>query len=447
MSTQFELVAVEGPAKGRRFSVGAGGMRLGRSSACEITVPDPELSRTHCLFEVREGALWVTDLVSANGTCVNGEKLEAAPRRLSPGDSVSAGRNRFSVKEADDDPSVTGKIDLGLGKKDPQWDGKASADGGDAGKTQSLRYVLWGVAAVSICVSAALFILPPPVVTGGATQDDAVGREVAAEEDKLLSFSFERVEASADAVFRYALSYDGNAFNVQIDDVHGADDAKMNRYLVKTEAADDEDRRRMAEILGSRELYRLAREYNGMPLAPNTLQSISLHVVRSARVFDVSVENKEPPEVLRVVAEKLNEFAKTRFSMWAIQYSVEDLIAKSAEARRAGDVKWDERDVAHGNLAEALKNYSLATELLDTVNPKPADYRALEERRREAKKELDRRFAEQRFRADQVINMKDWNAARRELRVLCEMIPDTEDRRHRDAAAQLRNVEMRSKRR
>ena len=71
MSQEFEIHVTEGPLKGRNFAVSAEGLRLGRLSACEISIPDPALSRTHCLFEAHDDALWVTDLASANGTVVN----------------------------------------------------------------------------------------------------------------------------------------------------------------------------------------------------------------------------------------------------------------------------------------------------------------------------------------------------------------------------------------
>ena len=75
MSTELELLVTEGPLKGRRFAVPAEGLRLGRSSSCEISIPDPVLSRNHCLFETRKDGLWVTDLASANGTVVNDVQL------------------------------------------------------------------------------------------------------------------------------------------------------------------------------------------------------------------------------------------------------------------------------------------------------------------------------------------------------------------------------------
>ena len=63
MAENPSLEAVKGPLAGRRFEVGPGGLRLGRSSTCDIHVPDEELSRNHCLFEAAgPTGLRVTDL-------------------------------------------------------------------------------------------------------------------------------------------------------------------------------------------------------------------------------------------------------------------------------------------------------------------------------------------------------------------------------------------------
>lgn len=446
MSVKFELLVTEGPLVGNRFLVDAKGVRLGRSSSCEIAISeDRSLSRNHCLFEMRDGALWVTDLVSANGTVVNDVPLTSDPRKLSHGDRVQAGDTRLVVQEsASEDASPKAgmssgsshgaeasmmKIDLGLGKSEPP---QMVPDG----KRQSpMRYALWGIAAASICVSIALFIVPP-------ASNPPTEAPVPPGADDLLSFSFERVEANADSIYRYALIYDGKSLGVQIDDARDGGGEK-DRHVSKSMEVGEAAHRRLAAILGTAGLLRLSREYAGMPLVPNSLQSLSLHVVRSSRVLDVSVENKEPPEELRAAVEQLETFAKTEFGIWAIQYSVEKLIEMSADARRAGDAKWEERDVQYGNIAAALKKYTEAKVFLDTVEPKPADYASLEARRREVEAELERRFTDQRFSADRAIKMEDWETARRELRVLCDMIPDPKDKRHRDAAAQLRDIEVR----
>jgi pSer/pThr/pTyr-binding forkhead associated (FHA) protein/predicted Ser/Thr protein kinase len=61
---------------------------------------DPELSRRHALVtRGANGELTIQDLGSANGTFVNGERIEGA-RRLRPGDSVRLGRTVLEVTGA-----------------------------------------------------------------------------------------------------------------------------------------------------------------------------------------------------------------------------------------------------------------------------------------------------------------------------------------------------------
>jgi len=88
-----EILVTAGPLKDRRFEVPAAGLRLGRSSSCEIAISDPALSRNHCLFELREGRLFITDLASANGTAVNGTELGADSVELKPGDEILVGES------------------------------------------------------------------------------------------------------------------------------------------------------------------------------------------------------------------------------------------------------------------------------------------------------------------------------------------------------------------
>ena len=140
MSTQLEIRVIEGPLKGRRFAVPADGLRLGRSSSCEISIPDPALSRNHCLFETRDGGLWVTDLASANGTIVNDVQLGSDSQCLQLGDVVLVGDSALQVvvageKVPDSVPAPAGEsalpvIDLGLGGE-PSSGGEVTTDAGD----------------------------------------------------------------------------------------------------------------------------------------------------------------------------------------------------------------------------------------------------------------------------------------------------------------------------
>jgi pSer/pThr/pTyr-binding forkhead associated (FHA) protein len=68
---------------------------LGRGPHAEIQVLDSFASRRHCEISERDGALFVRDLGSKNGSFVNGE--HADERWLRPGDTLGVGTTTFVV--------------------------------------------------------------------------------------------------------------------------------------------------------------------------------------------------------------------------------------------------------------------------------------------------------------------------------------------------------------
>ena len=93
----------------------------------------------------------------------------------------------------------------------------------------------------------------------------------------------------------------------------------------------------------------------------------------------------------------------------------------------------------------AVAAYREAIFYLETVDPKPACIGDARRGLEEARKELERRYGDQRFLADRAINLGQWDVAQRELSVLLEMVPDRGDDRNREAAAKLIDVEKRMK--
>lgn len=69
------LVLVSGTHQGKQFALtGAGKWEIGRAATCDIVIDDPSVSSSHAQI-INEGARWkLIDLMSANGTYVNGEK-------------------------------------------------------------------------------------------------------------------------------------------------------------------------------------------------------------------------------------------------------------------------------------------------------------------------------------------------------------------------------------
>ena len=69
---------------------------VGRQLGNYVTLQgDDQISRFHCVIEMRRGILGVRDLGSRNGTYVNGEKIAA--KQLRSGDKVRVGRTEFLI--------------------------------------------------------------------------------------------------------------------------------------------------------------------------------------------------------------------------------------------------------------------------------------------------------------------------------------------------------------
>ena len=434
-----ELLVETGEFAGRRYTVGAGGLRVGRSSSNDIQVVDEALSRNHCMFETSgEASVSVTDLASANGTLVNGGRLGSETRDLKVGDVVEIGDLRIRVVSADGEESGprAGGIDLGLGL--PQSGPAAAAQSGGAAPARRrppIVNVLWGV--VAVVLAAAIYL-----VLGADEGDKAPAAAAPAEEaDRVVEMRYEKVVATGESVFRYymCLSSEGS-LRVAIDDVPGE-----NRHVDQTRHLGEQAVARLGEILLDPDFRALDRQYVGPDSEPPELRSWDITVVYSSRARRISIVNTQEPEAFRRVREKLEAFTKNELGVWAIQCSRAQLEDMAAESAETGRMKWEDRDVEYGNLDASVRAYREAVSYLDTVNPKPPEYAQYRDAMERSLKELDRRYADQRFKADRALNLSDWETARAELRVLCQMVPDRDDDRYREAAAKLVDVEQRIK--
>jgi pSer/pThr/pTyr-binding forkhead associated (FHA) protein len=82
-----------GKLQGRTFAIAAGDVvSVGRRNA-DLALPDMMVSRKHCLFDAVEGADEVTDMVSANGTWIDGQRVERA--KLEKGNVIRIGETEI----------------------------------------------------------------------------------------------------------------------------------------------------------------------------------------------------------------------------------------------------------------------------------------------------------------------------------------------------------------
>lgn len=100
---ELELVAIEGPLKGKVMMVPKTGATFGRSSDNQVCIPDKELSRKHTRVDYDEKAkkYVVNDMGSTNGTYIQLVGPYAGRYKLNLNDHILIGRTGFSINRFD----------------------------------------------------------------------------------------------------------------------------------------------------------------------------------------------------------------------------------------------------------------------------------------------------------------------------------------------------------
>lgn len=80
-----------------------GEMIVGRTEDCDLTINDGRVSRQHAKITVANGTVQLEDLQSANGTYINGERLDGS-KALNNGDSISFDNNEYTLQVGDAAP-------------------------------------------------------------------------------------------------------------------------------------------------------------------------------------------------------------------------------------------------------------------------------------------------------------------------------------------------------
>jgi DNA-binding NtrC family response regulator len=93
----YSLSVVEGPDRGMSVRL-SGRVYVGQSSACDLRLTDPKVSRRHCALDPHERGPRLTDLGSTNGTFVN--RVGVMDAFVAPGDLVQVGDTVLRVEAA-----------------------------------------------------------------------------------------------------------------------------------------------------------------------------------------------------------------------------------------------------------------------------------------------------------------------------------------------------------
>mmetsp|Transcript_7580 Transcript_7580/g.12768 ORF Transcript_7580/g.12768 Transcript_7580/m.12768 type:complete len:598 (-) Transcript_7580:176-1969(-) len=99
----LELIAIEGPLKGKTMIITKAGATFGRSSENQVCIPDKELSRKHSRidFDEKTQRYVVNDMGSTNGTYVQLVGPYGGRYKLNLNDHILVGRTGFSINRYD----------------------------------------------------------------------------------------------------------------------------------------------------------------------------------------------------------------------------------------------------------------------------------------------------------------------------------------------------------
>ncbi len=426
MSETMHLIIEKGPERGRRITIPAAGARVGRSSKNDIVIVDPLMSRHHCRIGFKENLLCVSDLGSANETLVNDTPIREV--LLAPGDHILLGETTLRVVTHTLPPiaaaSEGDNVDLGLHPPAPAATPTRRPAVG----------LLLIVAAVIIAIALAVWL--PKVLMPPASETGSVALAPVVELPSHLSIRYEKVEATTQNIFRYALTLtEGRMLSVQIDDI-------MNDRHVRKESQLGSDYvRALGDTITDAGFFGLNTDYQG--IQPDSLDSWDLSITIGHRTQRTRVINRVEPDAFKRVRKIIEECGKNELGLWAIQFSPERLLIMARESYLEGQRLDDAREVEHSNLAKAITAYDESQWYLDTVEPKPDYYPDILTAISEAKERLQARYDDLNFSAERSIRIREWEQAANELRVICEVIPNRTDERHEKARQKLLDIENR----
>jgi pSer/pThr/pTyr-binding forkhead associated (FHA) protein len=102
------LFAVDGPLSGQTFYLDEPVVSIGRLESNDICLEDPFVSRHHCVIRNHSDEYTLEDLNSANGTYLNGERVNAGS--LEEGCLIEIGNSRFRCKlQNSEEPKTLGQ--------------------------------------------------------------------------------------------------------------------------------------------------------------------------------------------------------------------------------------------------------------------------------------------------------------------------------------------------
>jgi len=439
-SNSPHLEIVQGANRGQFLSIPEHGARIGRAPENDIKLDDAALSRFQCRLFFRDGGLWIADLGSTNATLVNHQTVQESMLRSN--DVITIGETdikviRSRLLEAEPEPRTSvivsrpisdNELDLGLDTEDI---GVAAA----ATERRHVPGFLWLIAAAAVLL-ALLLILPEILGDMGDSGPEPIAPQSGTDGQQPLQFEYEKVLASNDNIYRFALSLQNKQLTMQMNDL------RDNRQAAKTKTINEELVHNLRDDLEATRFFSTRGEYASR--ASDTYESVDLSISIGPKTHRARARNQLTlPEDLKGAITLIDVFAETEFGLKALSQPPEKLKELARTSFQTGLKKWSERSASHGNLWDSIKDLEQVEYFLETIDEKPEYYREARELLQQASVELKDQVENLNFQVEKARRTSQWESAAESLRTICLVIPDRNDPRHEDAQTLLRQVQQR----
>lgn len=102
----MSVQVVAGPSAGSAVPLGRGRLTIGRDQSCDLTLADPDVSRRHAAIDATSTSLTLRDLLSTNGTSIDGAPVSPAGSPVRPGCLISVGDSLLTVAGPEQTPAT-----------------------------------------------------------------------------------------------------------------------------------------------------------------------------------------------------------------------------------------------------------------------------------------------------------------------------------------------------
>ncbi len=436
----YIITITRGPDAGKTFDVPQTGGELGRLDSVAFAINDLSLSRKHCRFRIAADFLFVSDLDSANGTCVNGKEITSETILL-PGCVISVGETELQISEKtsplkqtispsapptqnpiEDAFSQTSDINLGLNETSQE----------DDPKKQTIRPLLYALGAIALIALGSAFFFARPAPVAEQTQVTPIKHP---DQDK-IDLSYSRIKVREHEIFDYRLSLTSDG--KMAADIYTIADKGREHH--KHCALSKADVTRFITELTKLPLNTLKPLYADHPQNLVNIDKQSLALAIGRNLYTSTRLNRAQAKAFKEICDFIEAFAADKLDIWSLSLSPVELLSRANKSYQLAIRYYEQRKAKPERLFEAINSYKLAIADAEALTPKPTFLTPARQELKIAEDELTEKYKALRFTATQSRNIKRYDEACQALKSILQMIPDRNDDRHIQSALELSRI-------